>query len=242
MEEAFTNPTAEIDPVFWKVLDHIEGMHPVINPMFTSISARTIAEVAWFIRTPVENLDRIRYTYDLTLHEATPVRQVFLSGKAAAQEKGASFALKKDALRWQTKYSVLVGISCILNRVLRAFDPDPTLLLEARDICDEGIWLARDTLDLRPLASSHMPIVLVPCLASTTESYRAAELEDLLMDYQADFYGADYMAAARTAREGFENIDEVSRNMRKPPRDDIYGGTPESDMDMLEASSGCIIL
>lgn len=243
--EAFFNPEADLGPDFWHTFESVERLGIPPNP-FTIINARPIAEIACFIREPVPNLSQIRSYYEISLAEMPQLRQVVAKTLAAAAEPNSPAMAQWEISRWQGGYFRALGLTCILNRVLRSFDTDPKLIVESYGICDEIIQAAKVSLGHRPFGGLHATLALVPACGAAGESHQAAELEDLLVVFQGDFAGENFMGAAQLAREGFENMDKISNAISKASAS--VDRTEEVDWVLdevsygMNAKSGCIVI
>lgn len=92
--------------------------------------------------------------------------------------------------------AVLLGMASCLNYLLRNWDSDATILEDARVFVDEIILLAEQCVSYRPYGVTFLPDYLKMVLASTPDSYRASEIEAILIDYQKDFEGALFVEEA----------------------------------------------
>lgn len=92
--------------------------------------------------------------------------------------------------------AVLLGLTSCLNLLLRNLDRDPQLLRDAQVLTDEIISLADQCGSYRPYGSTFLPDYLKMALASTPDSYRASEIEAILIDYEKDFEGAVFVEEA----------------------------------------------
>lgn len=97
--------------------------------------------------------------------------------------------------------AVLLGLASCLNFLLRSLDRSPQLLADAQVFTDGIISLADQCGSFRPYGVTFLPDYLKMALASTPESYRASEIEDILVDYEKDFEEAVFVEEACQIRQ-----------------------------------------
>lgn len=98
-------------------------------------------------------------------------------------------------------FAVLLGMASCLNYLLRNWDSEPTILVDARAFVDEIILLADQCVSYRPYGATFFPDYLKMVLASTPDSYRASEIDAILVDYEKDFEGAVFVEEAFQIRK-----------------------------------------
>lgn len=90
--------------------------------------------------------------------------------------------------RFQVAYSIVLELGIFLNAILRALDdpqvPDLLLLSEAAELCERGLALCQEMLDLRPLFSSGLPSMLMVAWGAEDDDERLSRLEDMMDHYQ----------------------------------------------------------
>jgi len=77
--------------------------------------------------------------------------------------------------------------------------------MDARGFVDEIILLADQCAPYRPYGASFLPDYLKMVLASTPDSYRDREIEDILVDYENDFEGAVFVEEAYQIRKWLQS-------------------------------------
>lgn len=92
--------------------------------------------------------------------------------------------------------AVLLGLASCLNFLLRSLDRDPQLVRDAQLFTDEIISLVDQCGSYRPYGVTFLPDYLKMALASAPDSYRASEIEAILVDYEKDFEGAVFVEEA----------------------------------------------
>lgn len=93
-------------------------------------------------------------------------------------------------------FAVLLGLASCLNFLLRSLDSEPQLLADARGFVDQIILLAHQCATYRPYGATFLPDYLKMVLAATPDSYRAIEIEAILVDFEKDFEGSVFVEEA----------------------------------------------
>lgn len=138
----------------------------------------------------------MRYLYE-TLRDEMPKAAHLLesSAKAAAEENTGPFGIRLCST-YIFGNAVLLGLASCLSFLLRNLDRNPQLLTDAQVFTDGIISLADQYGSYRPYGVIFLPDYLKMALASTPDSYRASELEAILVDYEKDFEGAVFVEEA----------------------------------------------
>lgn len=117
------------------------------------------------------------------------------SAKAAAEKNTGPLGIRLCST-YIFGNAVLLGLASCLNFLLRNFDRNPQLLTDAQVFTDGIISLADQYGSYRPYGVTFLPDYLKMALASTPDSYRASEIEAILVDYEKDFEGAVFVEEA----------------------------------------------
>lgn len=132
-----------------------------------------------------------------TLRDEMPKAAYLLesSSKAAAEANTGPLRIRLCST-YIFGNAVLLGLASCLNFLLRSLDRDPQLLRDAQLFTDGIISLAYQCGSYRPCGVTFLPDYLKMALASTPDSYRASEIEAILVDYEKDFEGAVFVEEA----------------------------------------------
>lgn len=210
---------------------------------FACLDVGTMGEVSYFIRDPDRYLYQIRCTYSLLQHEHPRLIPAVEAAVANAKRPEATSLERRWGIRFQAAHAVTLTLAIILNRIMQSYDDDTTLRVDAKRYCDEVIELAKSASFNRPIAASSMATPLSIAYASMGD-YRKSELETLLMEYQSDFPGMNYVGDSAVIKAGFDNVERRNRNrVRLQELQDAGDFNTESDiMEIVDDKPGCIIL
>ncbi|KAI6764386.1 hypothetical protein HG530_008175 [Fusarium avenaceum] len=194
--ESFTNRNVNLGPWLWKAVSILgESVRPLKSGdgmSFALLDLGTMGEVSCYIRDP----DRLIQAMEEAI--------------AKSKQSGSTSLQRRLAIRFHTANAVMLTMACILNRILRSFNNDPALIIEAEGFVDQIIVLAEEASFNRPIAASAVSSPLTVALASV-EHYRYVEVETLLLEYESDFLGLQYFDSIEMIKKGFEHIDRNHR-------------------------------
>ncbi|KAG4272996.1 hypothetical protein FPRO04_10076 [Fusarium proliferatum] len=245
--ESFTNPNIQLGPWFWQALSVLgDATRPLKSgngTSFASLNIGTMGEMSCFIRDPDRYLYQIQCTYALIQTEHPRLIRAAEEAVAKAKASGSTFLQRRMGMRFHTAIAVVLSMAAILNRILRSYDGDPVLIVDAKRYVDDSIALGRAASYNRPIAASAVASPLALSLAAL-EDYRREEVEELLVEYQTDFPGLNYFSDVKMIRRGFDDIDK--NNQRKvrlllSNEEGFDSGSGENDID-TEIGLGCTIL
>ncbi|KAF4969174.1 hypothetical protein FSARC_3550 [Fusarium sarcochroum] len=245
--ESYSNPNVQLGPWFWQAMTILgKSTRPLKSgdgTSFACLDVGTMGEVSYFIRDPDKYLYQIRCTYNLIQHEHPRLVPAVEAAVTNAKRPEATSLERRWGIRFQAAHAVTLTLAIILNRILQSYDNDPILKVDAECYCEEVITLARSASFNRPIAASSMATPLSIAYASMGD-YRKSELESLLMEYQSDFPGVNYVADAVFIKERFDNVERRNRNRgRLQELQDAGDFNAESDiMETVDDKPGCIIL
>lgn len=158
------------------------------------------------LREPATNLPKLEHTYQQIREDYEKLANILFAFPKPASysnipQTRSPMCIQQQEARLQTSHSILLAQAIQLNCVLRDFEPpDMDLSKELWSFVDDVIGLAKRASCYRPLGASSMPLCLVAALAATEHSDREAQLEALLVEYQADFPSTKWLRMAEWLR------------------------------------------
>lgn len=207
-----------------------------------------MAEAAIYIRSPRRYLYQLRCMYNLVQSEKARIRQLVTFATMATMTPKAPPMAMRVLSSYRFAWGLLLGLGSILNHVLRIFDHDLDLLMESHQYVDEAIVLTEQTAPSRPNGAAFTPDYLKMVWASITDSYRSAEIEAILLDYENDVEGAEYLEEALAMKRRLYRMArrETQFQMQTPPEVPMMGcmQDPLDDVRVhdIGAPSECVIL
>lgn len=192
------NGSFEVGPWLWRVNATITSPRPLRYHAgsLPGLEVGTLAEATEYLYSSKWDLQRMRFVYNTLRADMPKASHLLKLSTIAATEANSG------PLRWRlcSTYSfglaVLLGFAACLNYSLRVWDSEATILADARAFVDEIILLADQCASYRPYGATFLPDYLKMVLASTPDSYRASEIEAILVDYEKDFEGAAFVEEA----------------------------------------------
>ncbi|CEI63698.1 hypothetical protein FVEN_g6819 [Fusarium venenatum] len=245
--ESFNNPNIQLGPWYWQAMSLFSGgVRPLKSGdgmSFTSLDLATMAELSWYLREPDKYLYQIRSTYAVLRAEQPRLIQIANISVSKARETCSTSQQRRLGMRFHSAIAAMLTMGIVLNRIIRVYDGDPTLMKEAQRYVDEIIDLGIEASSNRPIAAASIATPLTIALAAV-EDYRYAEVEVLLLEYQTDFAGLHYFDDVERIRRQFENIDksyQKKRGLLTPNEQGVEESliTKETEMDI---GPGCTIL
>ncbi|KAI8654665.1 Zn(2)-C6 fungal-type domain-containing protein [Fusarium keratoplasticum] len=244
------NPRFELGPWFWNACKNTGTPRPVRyhQGAFLSLEPTTMAEAAIYIRSPRRYQYQLRCMYNLVQSEKARIRQLVTFATMATMMPKAPPMAMRVLSSYRFAWGLLLGLGSILNHVLRIFDHDLDLLTESHQYVDEAIVLTEQTAPSRPNGAAFTPDYLKMVWASITDSYRSAEIEAILLDYENDVEGAEYLEEALAMKRRLYRMArrETQFQVQTPPEVPMMGcmQDPLDDMRVhdIGAPSECVIL
>ncbi|KAF4999657.1 hypothetical protein FGRMN_2306 [Fusarium graminum] len=147
---------------------------------------------------------------------------------------------------YRAAYGILLAMATVLNHTLQIWDEDASLIEEMREFIDRSISLAQQCESARPYGAIFVPDFLAMVWAAAADEYRNDELTEILLDYENDSVGADYLGHAMSirkrlfdmeARETREQTELVSNLKIDPARHE-----QPLQHGQYKAVSECVIL
>lgn len=138
----------------------------------------------------------MRSVYEILRADMPKASNLLKVSTIAATEANSGPLARRLCSTYSFGFAVLLGMASCLNYLLRKWDSEPTFLADARVFVDEIILLADQCASYRPYGATFLPDYLKMVLASTPDSYRAGEIEAILVDYEKDFEGAVFLEDA----------------------------------------------
>lgn len=143
----------------------------------------------------------MRSVYNILRADIPKASNLLKISTMAATEANSGPLGKRLCSTYSFGLAVLLGMASCLNYLLRNWDSEPTILADAQAFVDEIILLADQCASYRPYGAAFLPDFLKMVLASTPDSYRAGEIEAILVDHEKDFEGAVFVGEAFQIRE-----------------------------------------
>lgn len=187
-----------IGPWFWSVNATITSPRPLRYHAgsLLGLEVETLADATELLNNPRRDLQRLRSVYDILRADLPKASYLLKLSTAAATEENTDHLRVRLCSTYSFGVAVLLGLASCLNFLLRSVDDEPQILADARGFVDETILLADQCATYRPCGAAFLPDCLKMVLATTPESYRAAEVEAILVDYEKDFEGAVFVEVA----------------------------------------------
>lgn len=138
----------------------------------------------------------MRSIYDILRAEIPKASHLLRLSTIAATEANTGQLSIRLCTTYSFGFAVLLGLASCLNFLLRNLDSEPQILADAREFVNQIILLAGQCAAYRPHGATFLPDYLKMVLASTPSSYRAIEMEAILVDYEKDFEGAVFVEEA----------------------------------------------
>lgn len=155
-----------------------------------------MAEATEYLHSCKQDLQRMRSLYNTLLADIPRASHLLKLSTIAAREADSGPLGRRLCSVYSFGLAVLLGLASCLNYLLRNWDSEPTILADARVFVDEIILLSEQCAPYRPYGVTFLPDYLKMVFASTPDSYRASEIEAILIDYQKDFEGAVFVEEA----------------------------------------------
>jgi hypothetical protein len=148
--------------------------------------------------------------YDLLKSERLGLGQDVQDWTAIAAIPAPVDTAVRHLIAYQTGYGWVLAIGSRINRILYKLDPNPQLLEELHEFCDEAITLAQNCNSTRPFGSQFVPKIMRIIYATTDEGYRRDDLEKLLSDYEDDFKGVQHITEAKWMAARFSVMEDTA--------------------------------
>ncbi|KAM5341529.1 hypothetical protein ACJ41O_014560 [Fusarium nematophilum] len=234
ISESFINPKVELGPWFWDLVSKdLLSSRPYCHHhqgKLISLELGTSAELSVYLRQPERYLDQIKCIHEVFRLERPRLRHVVEECSAVVLSPTTSHSTKKAYLSYWTAYGGMLATGLVTARVLHAFRADSSCVEEVHDLCDDAILMAQRWDSFRPCAASWVPELLKIAWAAVANSYRRKEVEELIVEYEKDMEGANFLEQARDIRD---RLDRLGR------ADEKKDASAETEM---EEAPACIIL
>ncbi len=126
----------------------------------------------------------MRCAYNLIRSEIPRLQELLALSTMATMAPNANLAAIKLCSGYQFAYALMLGVASVLNYIIRIFDRDSSLAVDAHELIDESISLAHQCASRQLTGAMIVPDYLKTVWASTTDSYRSSEIEAILFDYK----------------------------------------------------------
>lgn len=157
------------------------------NPPRSSNTLSTLANFPEWIRRPDAYIPEVAAVY-LTMRDDAKRMRLYLDHWSDPASTSFTDSATVEHCRYQAGYTLVVTLALILNTLLRAFDPNDTVLTaEAFTLCEEIIRESEIACRYRPLGAAYISLCLVVGCSAAEDPQQLARLQALLTDYSTDF-------------------------------------------------------
>ncbi|KAL4728934.1 hypothetical protein ACLX1H_003340 [Fusarium chlamydosporum] len=129
------------------------------------------------------------------------VRRLTTLATMAASAPNAQAMSIRVCSSYRFAYAILLAMATVISHTLQIWNKDPTLVEEQHGYIDESLILAGQCDGARPYGAMFVPDFLTMVYAAATDGYRNEEMVRVLLDYENDCIGADYLGHALSVRE-----------------------------------------
>jgi hypothetical protein len=246
---SFLNPQFELGPWFWEACETIGTPRPVKyhQGSFISLESGTLAEVSIFMRSPKKHIHQLQCIYKVIQFEIPKVRRLIAMATTAAAAPNAQAMSKRVCSSYRFAYAILLAMTAVINHTLQIWDKNLDLVGDVHDCVDESIALVQQCESARPYGAMFVPEFLTMVYAAATDGYRNDEMMGILLDYESDCIGADYLGHALSVRERLyamemrETVEEIKLRLDAGLEAGTQIMTGEVEQD-YHAVSECTIL
>jgi hypothetical protein len=178
--------------------------------------------------------------------EIPKVRRLIALATTAAAAPNAQAMSIRVCSSYRFAYAILLAMTAVINHTLQIWDKSLGLVGDLHDCIDESIALAQQCETARPYGAMFVPEFLTMVFAAT-DGYRNDEMIGILLDYDNDCIGADYLGQALAVRERLygmemrETIEEIKLGLGTGLGAGTQMETDDVEKD-YQAASECIIL
>ncbi|RGP80513.1 hypothetical protein FLONG3_1347 [Fusarium longipes] len=241
---SFLNPQFELGPWFWEACETIGTPRPVKyhQGSFVSLESGTLAEVSIFMRSPKKHLHQLQCIYNVIQFEMPKVRRLITLATMAAAAPNAQAMSIRVCGSYRVAYSILLAMTAVINHTLQIWDKDISLVGDLHDCVDESISLVQQCEGARPYGAIFVPDFLTMVYAAATDGYRNDEMMGILLDYENDCIGADFLGQALSIRERLYTM-EIRETAEIKRLDNRFLEEQETEVEQhYQTASDCTIL
>ncbi|KAJ3529561.1 hypothetical protein NM208_g9701 [Fusarium decemcellulare] len=239
--QCLVDPDIQVGPWLWDALSNLnDNLRPIkyhTGITFMTVQVGTLAEAAFYLREPQKYLYQLLCMYKLLQLERPTIRGFIQHALMLARTPSAPQNSWTVFCSYGTSYGAIVALGSILNRVLDIFDSSPSYTADAHDFTDEAILLTSYFSTIRPLGAAGVPECLKPVWAANTDLYRISELEALILDYEKDFEGADYLKEASDMKQRLLKLEEEYNQAKA-----TSGSLTNERTSVEQDNNSCVIL
>lgn len=198
LHASWFNDNFQIGPWFWRVNATVTSPRPLRYHAgsLPGLEVGILAEATEYLHGSKQDLQRMRSVYNTIRADIPKASQLFKLATTAAMEANVGPLGRRLCSTYSFGLAVLLGMASCLNYLLRDWDSKPIVQADARVFVDEIILLADRCASYQPYGVTFLPDYLKMVLASTPDSYRASEIESILVDYEKNFEGAVFVEEA----------------------------------------------
>ncbi|KAI1059186.1 hypothetical protein LB507_003948 [Fusarium sp. FIESC RH6] len=245
---SFLNPQFELGSWFWEACDTIGTPRPVKyhQGSFISLESGTLAQISMFMRSPKAHLHELRCIYDVIKFEMPKIQKLTTLATMAAAAPTAEAMSIRVCNSYRFAYAIFLSMKAVISHTLQIWDTDLSLLCELHECIDESISLAKQCENARPYGAAFVPDFLAMVYAAATDGHRNDEMVEILLDYEKDCVGADFLGHALSIRERLyamemrETMKEMELGLEPSLQTVTQSMTEEEQSD--QRAKECIIL
>lgn len=203
LHTSWFNSHFQLGPWFWTVSASLTSPRPKrYQPgSFVDLEVGTLAEVTEYLHNPKLDLQRMQSLYCILRSNMPGASHLLSKATIAARSTSSDFLGMRICHEYSLALAVLLRLASCMNYLIRHLESEAELFMDARGFVDKIILLAEQCASYRPYGASFLPDYLKMMLASTPDSYRASEIEAILVDYEKDFEGACFVEEAFQIRK-----------------------------------------
>jgi hypothetical protein len=201
------NPRVKLGPWFWEALRACNRLRPHVcrQEDLPSSEVGVHATASLYLRQPEQHLDQLKDIYSLIQKDKPKIRRIIERWTKATDID--TMLRVSSQFGYRFGYGLLLSLGPRINRCLRRFDKDPTLVIESYELCDQAIAIGRQCLRVRPFGAGFVPTYLKSVWASTPDDYQYPELQKLMEEFEKDFQGVGYVEQAEWIRTQFDTME-----------------------------------
>lgn len=199
-----------------------------------------------FMRSPKAHLHELRCIYDVIKFEMPKIRKLTALATMAAAAPTAEAMSIRVCNSYRFAYAIFLSMKAVISHTLQIWDTDLRLLCELHECIEESISLAKQCEGARPYGAAFVPDFLTMVYAAATDGYRNDEMVEILLDYENDCVGADFLGHALSIRERLHAMEmrETMKEMElglEPSLETVTQSVTEEEQCDQRAKE-CIIL
>jgi hypothetical protein len=198
------------------------------------------------MRSPKKHLQELRCIYDVIKFEMPKIQKLTALATMAAAAPTAEAMSVRVCNSYRFAYAIFLSMKAVISHTLQIWDTDFTLLGELHDCIDESVALAKQCESARPYGAAFVPDFLTMVYAAAMDGYQNDEMAEILLDYEKDCVGADFLGHALSIRERLyamkmrETMEEIKLGLEPSLETMTQSVTEDEQYD--QTARECVIL